>query len=291
MKKILALVITCVGVVLRVGAVAPMGENSNTHISTAYFGPNAFPIPDMLDGRTCPTLQIEVAGDYYHGFAQDKTADLFLRTRIPLFTPRVNLTIWMPVVEGYWMTLDRQRQCEMQDTMAVTGHGAGDVYVSTDIQLLQGRRWWPDIAVRAAFKTASGGQYYLRRHFDDPGYWCDLSVGKGFMVKNVELRLAVDWGFLCWQTTTGCQNDAWLYGVTAQMDAPHIRARVCFSGYKGWETCGGDKPMSIKAELRGKIKGCEPFIGYQYGIQDYPFHQLRVGFAYQVDILKNTKRN
>jgi len=279
-------------------AVAPMANNSNTHISTQYFGPNAFPIPDMLDGRTSKTLQVEMAGDYYYGFAKDQTADLFLRTRIPLFTDRVNLTLWMPVVEGYWMTKERQRECEMQDTAAVKGYGFGDVYVSTDIQVLKGKRWWPDIALRAAFKTASGGQYELRRHYDDPGYWCDIIVGKGMFIAtdgqvsgerkaadDVELRLAVDWGFLCWQTTTANQNDAWLYGVLAEVDWQYIRGTVCFSGYKGWESCGGDKPMSIKAEVRGKIKGFEPFVGYQYGLQDYPFHQVRLGLAYQINIL------
>ena len=70
-----------------------------TGIAPAYFGPNAFPVPDMLDGRVQKQLRVEIAGDGYFGFQGDKTADAFARVYVPLFTDRVNLTIWMPVMK------------------------------------------------------------------------------------------------------------------------------------------------------------------------------------------------
>ena len=91
-------------------AVAPAGENSDTHISTRYFGPNAFPIPDMLDGRVSPDLKIELAGDWYKGFDHDHTADAFFRLYIPLFTRRVNLTVWMPIQEWYWISPEKENE-------------------------------------------------------------------------------------------------------------------------------------------------------------------------------------
>ena len=193
-----------------------------TGIAPAYFGPNAFPVPEMLDGRVQNHLRVEIAGDGYFGFQGDRTADAFARVHIPLFTDRMNLTVWMPVMEWYEMTPERQRVCRLQDTAAITGHGAGDAYFSTDIQILREKKWAPDIAFRAACKSASGGQYELARHYDCPGYFMDLSVGKSWFLgerregkkaKGTELRLAGSAGFLCWQTDNGRQNDAVMYGL------------------------------------------------------------------------------
>lgn len=267
-----------------------------TGIAPAYFGPNAFPVPDMLDGRVQNCLRVEIAGDGYFGFQGDKTADAFARVFIPLFTDRVNLTLWMPVTEWYQMTPERQRVCGMQDSVAIAGHGAGDAYFSTDIQILRDKKWAPDIALRAACKSASGGQYELTRHYDCPGYFFDLSLGQSWYLgerqsgdkargEGVELRLAGSAGFLCWQTDNGRQNDAVMYGLQLLLKSQYVSFRTTWSGYVGWEDMG-DRPMIIKGRLAGHAKGFEPYVEYQYGIKDYPFHMLRVGLAYHIDILK-----
>ena len=262
-----------------------------TGIAPAYFGPNAFPVPDMLDGRVQKQLRAEIAGDGYFGFQGDKTADAFARVFIPLFTDRVNLTVWMPVMEWYEMTPERQRVCRLQDSAAIAGHGAGDAYFSTDIQILRDRKWAPDIALRAACKSASGGQYELARHYDCPGYFFDLSLGKSWYLgekqeaKGVELRVAGSAGFLCWQTDNGRQNDAVMYGLQLLLRSQYVSLRTTWSGYVGWENAG-DRPMIIKGRLSGHAKRFEPYVEYQYGIKDYPFHMVRVGLAYHIDVLK-----
>lgn len=264
----------------------------NTGIAPMYFGPNAFPVPDMLDGRVQSHLRVEVAGDGYFGFAGDKTADMFARVFIPLFTDRVNLTIWMPVVEWYEMTPERMAICRVPTSFACNGSGAGDAYFSTDIQILRDKKWAPDIALRAACKSASGGQYELARHYDCPGYFMDLSVGKSWLLgekKVVELRLAGSAGFLCWQTDNGRQNDAVMYGLQMLVKSEYVSLRTTWSGYVGWENLG-DRPMIIKGRLSGHVKGFDPYLEYQYGIKDYPFHQIRVGVAYNIDILKKSKQ-
>ena len=35
----------------------------------------------------------------------------------------------------------------------------------------------------------------------------------------------------------------------------------------------------------GHVKGFEPYVQYQYGIKDYPYHQIRVGLVYNISIL------
>jgi hypothetical protein len=280
-------------------------QDRGQFVSTRHFGPNALPVPEMTDGRVSPTLKAEAAIDYYHGYSRDVTGDFFAKIQIPLFTRRVNLSVWMPVCEWYRMTAERQRECMLQDTAVIRGKGYGDVYVSTDIQVLYARRWWPDITIRAAMKTASGEQYELARHYDDPGYFFDIAVGKSMYIgvdamvsteqkteKDWELRLAATTGFLCWQTTTARQNDAYQYGIQMLVRQQYVSARLTWAGYSGWQK-NGDRPMVVKAELRGHIHGFEPFAAYQYGIRDYPFHQLRAGLAYNVDILKkkNAKKH
>ncbi len=275
--------------------------SQSTGIAPAYFGPNALPVPDMLDGRTDSTLSVELAVDGFFGFEKDQTADIFARIHIPLWTPRVNLSVWMPVIEWYRMTSERQRTCRLQDTVQLSGHEAGDVYVSTDIQILKARCYTPDIAFRAAFKTASGGSFDKARYFDNPGYWFDLAVGKSLYfgrTKRVsgtvqadtflELRLSGSLGFLCWQTDNGRQNDALMYGLQLFAKSQYLGLRATWGGYAGWEK-HGDRPMTVKVQVSGYAKGFEPYLAYQYGIKDYPFHQIRVGLAYHIGILKPRK--
>lgn len=281
-------------------SVRPGGEN--TKIAPYYFGPNAFPVPDMLDGRAQHSLRAEVAADGYFGYQGDRTADVRLKVNIPLFTDRVNLTLWYPVYEWYQLTPERASTCRLSP-YEERGSGAGDIYVSTDIWIVKARRWVPDIAARAALKTASGGNYERARHFDAPAYWFDLSSGKSLYLKRgvafpfhepdenaVEVRLSGTIGFLCWQTDNGRQNDAVYYGLQALVRYKYLSAQTTWSGYSGWEK-DGDCPMVIRARLAGHVKGFEPFVQYQYGIRDYPFHQLRIGLAYHWDILQYKNRH
>ena len=257
-----------------------------TGIAPAYFGPNAFPIPDMSDGETYDRLRLELAADGYFGYKGDRTADLFARAHIPLFTRWANLSVWMPVYEWY------DQRTLSGEGLAVRGGGAGDVYITTDVQVLHNSwfktdkaKYIPQIVIRLGMKTASGGQFELRRHYDCPGYFFDGSIGGTIPMGPLSLRLAGSAGFLCWQTDNGRQNDAVMYGLQANLRHEYVSLQATWGGYFGWEE-HGDAPMSLKVRLAGHVKGFEPFAMYQWGIQDYPFHQIRIGLAYNIKILK-----
>ena len=251
-----------------------------TGIAPAYFGPNAWPIVDMLDGRTQSQLHVELAGEGYIGYGnRNNTVDIFARVHVPLFTRWANLSIWMPVF-GWYEQYDGK------------GHGAGDVYISTDIQVLHNEwfksgntKYIPQMTLRLGMKTASGEQFERRRHYDCPGYFFDASIGESIPLQSIELRFAGSAGFQCWQTDNGRQNDAVMYGLQASLRHEYFSVMATWGGYIGWEEYG-DAPMSIKARVAGHVKGFEPYVQYQYGIKDYPFHQIRVGLAYHLDILK-----
>ena len=253
-----------------------------TGVAPGFFGPNALPIPDMTDGRTYEQLRVELAADSYFGYDGSRTADIFARVHIPLFTRWANLSVWMPIYEWY-------------NQFDGKGGGAGDVYLTTDIQVLHNSwfkseraRWIPQMTIRAGIKTASGEQFERRRHFDDPGYFFDASIGESFPIGPVELRIAASAGFLCWQTADARQNDAVMYGLQAQVRHQYFSLQTTWGGYVGWENYG-DRPMSLKVRAAGHIQGFEPYVQYQYGIKDYPFHQLRIGLAYNIHILKGER--
>lgn len=275
-------------------------EEANLHVPTGiaplYFGPNAFPVPDMLTGWTDVYLRAELAGEGYFGKAGDKTGGVFAKLTVPLFTRWAALSVWLPVQEWYKMTPERQAECRLQDTAVISGHGTGDVYISTNIQLLSGHfscfsenanRWWiPGLELRVGLKTASGGEFGNARHFDNPGYWFDMTLGENLtsLESPVSLAFSGSAGFLCWQTDNGRQNDAVMYGLQLQMRSEYVSLTASWTGYSGWERYG-DRPMVVRATLAGHVEGFEPFVTYQYGIRDYPFQQVRVGLRYDFPLL------
>lgn len=253
-----------------------------SRVAPAYFGPNAFPVPEMADTSAFGQWSFELAAEGFLGFEGDCTADPFARLRIPLFGDRVSLALWLPAVEFYSSTAERLATCRVQEEWrqkALGGHLGGDLYVSTDILLLRERAVRPWVTVRAALKTASGGRFECARYYDSPGYFFDATAGKRFSLDkegNTTLQLAASTGFLCWQTDNGRQNDAVMYGARLGLRSGCLSIEEQLAGYSGWEH-DGDCPVTLRSRIALHLKHVEPYVLYQYGLRDYPFHHLRVG--------------
>lgn len=256
----------------------PQDKNQN---STLYFGPNALPVPDMLDGTVSERLNVELCFDLHKGFYGDLTKTLFAKMNIPLFTTRVNLSIWMPIVEFYKNTLgslNHQNPVERK----YKGYEYGNVYVSTDIHMLVQNKIRPDITLRIGLITASGDSDQYSRYFDSPAYFFDTSIAKSIYLKSnfiKEVRFVANVGFLCWQVDKVTQNDAYLYGVKGIVNSKIFSCSLACQGYSGW-IGNGDKPIVLKSDVIFNCKKFHPLLGYQYGIRDYPFHQFRMGLKY-----------
>ena len=271
-----------------------------SRIAPAYFGPNAFPVPDMLDGRTSSELKLELYGDCFLGtttgsVADDVTGDLFARLTIPLFTPKVNLTVWMPIFEYFSTSAELnalRRLPSPYDTMALQGFDSGDVYVSADVRILSQERHHVDITARAVLKTASAGKFAEGRCYDAPGYFFDAAIGRGFDFggSNHNLRIAASVGFLCWQTDNGRQNDAVMYGAKVAYRYKNFGVDTTFGGYCGWER-DGDRPMTLKTNISYHISDLVLRLGHQVGFIDWPYHQIRVGATYTFDILSKPQKD
>ncbi len=257
----------------------------NDDIAPGHFGPNALPIPDMLDGVAKNELHLELSGDYHQSFRGDKTLTQTVKIIVPLYPDWVNFSIWVPLREWY-KNSDNSHLRPQPEQSGKSGKESGDIYISTDIQILKQGPTRPDIIIRAGIKTASGGSFEEARYMDSPGYFFDATLAKSIKFDNEvwkELRVAGSAGFLCWQVGDALQNDAYMYGVQAKLKTKYVTSSVTWSGYTGW-IGNGDAPMSIKAEIRGDIKRFEPFIGYQYGLRDYPYNNVRIGLAYRINV-------
>ena len=251
-------------------------------IAPAYFGPNAFPGPDMTGGRTASHWKLEAYVDNYvgrdYGWSEDYTASMFLRLTVPLFSERVNLVIWGPLVEYFQMS---EQVCKARRVTAgapLSKTITGDVYVSTDFMVLTQEQHGIDVAMRAALKSASGNDYSTARYYDNAGYFFDASAGRTFTIipDQSQFNIAASAGFLCWQTDNGRQNDAVMYGVKASCTYRFLSLSGEYGGYVGWER-DGDTPMTLKTRLSADIGNVTLCLGHQVGLVDWPFHQLRFG--------------
>ena len=272
--------------------------SERTGIAPGFFGPNAFPVPEMSTGILPSSISIDLAGEYFDGFicpgAEDKTYDMFINLRIPLWKNRVGLALW--IVPHEWYSMDKK---VMDARRILDDYGqrdvAGDISVALEILLLKEREFLPSFTLRSVLKSASGDGFGLARYYDCPGYLFDLTASKSLFSSEDEffrdLRLGAAFGFLCWQTDNGRQNDAWQYGAFVNARTKAFNVYTQFAGYSGWEKYG-DCPVTLTAKINfGPDWMVSPFIQFQHGFRDWPFNQYRLGLSLDISkVFKGKKQ-
>ena len=255
--------------------------------STAYFGPNAFPVPEIGDGKVPAELQLDLSAGQYWGFG-DNATDFSFRLDIPVCPEKVVFSAWMVPIEYYKTTIhvrnERYARKEYPEGVAV-----GDLYLQTGIQLVRNHLVLPDIRFNVTLKTASGGPLTDCRYYDTPGYYFDFNIGKKWTFPEGKLihSLIVSEmaGFLCWQAMQGFQDDAFLYGIKIDVASAKCHFEIDWSGYVGWAQ-PGDKPMIVRAKVSREFKKIHLlYISGLVGIVDYPFYCLRLGYKLKIPCL------
>jgi hypothetical protein len=260
--------------------------------STAWFGPNANPVPEFNDARIPAKTTVDLMADYYFGYG-DRTTNGYFRIEIPLLPHRVSIKLWSSVLEKYRVTAYISDLRGMSG--ALSGKANGDLYVQTRALLLRENMYKPDLILNITLKTTSGTGFSARRYFDTPGYYFDVEAGKSFKTDSrviSEIRPVINYGFFSWETTGGKQNDASIYGLKLIMKNKTTALENTLSGYNGWmhkhPAFGdnyGDNPLVYSIKIIQNINEIKVFGQYQYGIRDYPYHQLRVGFTFEIPFL------
>lgn len=259
--------------------------------STAWFGPNANPVPDFTDARIPAKTTVSLMGDYYFGFG-DQTTNGYAKIEIPLLPERISLKIWSTFLEHYQTTAEIM---QARGSSSMSGWEGGDIYVQTRIRLFKEQKNIPSIIINSTLKTASAKTFLTRRYFDTPGYYFDAEIGKSIYTKSKfisEIRSVANVGFMCWETTNSAQDDATMYGGKIIIGNKKWKLENTLSGYWGWIHTNarvnptqdyGDAPTVYAAKFTIMSGYMDYFVQYQYGIKDFPFHQIRVGISFPIE--------
>lgn len=251
-----------------------------TYIAPKYFGPYAFPVPDVNDGRMHSSLYAEAGCDGVVGhLASDKdyTVCPWFKIAVPLWTDRVNFLVFGDIHEFYWDNPEVRALRRVESLENLKSHSSGNIYFGLDVLALKEGQYRPSVVISATTQTASGSKYSRARHYDAAGYYFTVSVGKTFG----EFHLSAYTGFLCWQTDRGRQNDALMLGAKASWSHKWFSAYAEYGTYLGREK-EGDQPRAIKIRTDFTLGHFSPFLYYSHGFNDWPFDQLRAGLAWRL---------
>ncbi|MCS2919816.1 hypothetical protein NXW71_20150 [Parabacteroides merdae] len=168
--------------------------------SPRYFGPNAFPIPEMRDGQVSERYEVEVRGEY-HYYTGDKTWDIVGRALLPFFRGRAGIEVNWCFKEKYKMTPETRDERFAVDTESPIKYN-GDIVISSFFQVLKSEKW-VDATISANIKTASGGRLCDARFTDAASYWFDVNMGRNLWKSadgKASIRMQALAGFYCWMT-------------------------------------------------------------------------------------------
>jgi len=86
-------------------------------------------------------------------------------------------------------------------------------------------------------------------------------------------------GFYAWQTYIDefPQNDAIFYGLGVDLDIQEAYFSTSLRGLSGY-MFNGDQPIVLYNEIGVREGKIALTLGYEWGIIDYPFHCIRIGF-------------
>jgi hypothetical protein len=235
-----------------------------------YFGPNAFPMPELRSGLLETQWEAELRGEY-HLFEGDCTKDVYMRLFVPIAEGRAGFQIGGVVYEYYKMTLETVEERHAAGKSWDSG-AQGDVVVSSFYQLLRSGEW-ADILLEATLKTASGNRLVDARYTDAAAYWFVLNIGRDVYKRrldnNFHVRVLGLAGFYCWMTNDLMhrQNDAFVFSAGVSGSCKNFSVKAYLSGLYGYKN-NGDRPLQLRTELiYGYGKNSFSF-RYKHGMRD-----------------------
>lgn len=245
--------------------------------SPRYFGPNAFPLPELMGGSLPSRWEVELRGEF-HTMPGDKTKDVFARLYVPIANGRAGVTI-SGVIREFYKTSPQVRDERKAAEIKPVVPCYGDVVVNCYYQVLRSEKWM-DVIVSANLKTASGGRLCDARYTDAASYWFDCNVGRTFWRNDrASLRAQGLIGFYCWMTNNMVhrQNDALCYGLGLQGTYRNFSLDCDYSGIQGYRD-DGDKPMAIRTRLNYEIKKNILSFRYKHGLKDHLYDTYSLAY-------------
>lgn len=246
------------------------------HITPGYLGPNALPVPDVKKGVVPSGTNLEFGLDF-HFQAGDPTQDIYAKYYRSFADNKIAIELYGVVVEHYAMSEFIRDERAARDFDG-KGFANGDLYFSTLIQIVKGHKF-PDTMFRMVGRTASGSQIEGARYTDSPGYFFDFSFSKEYHGGNEKITFLpfASGGFYSWQTNDlfNLQNDAYMYGVGADLKWSRWTVSNSLSGYSGYKN-ERDKPMVYTFDLNHKLKNNTIRLQYLHGLRDWNYRTVKL---------------
>ncbi|MBC8004863.1 MAG: hypothetical protein H7X84_05270 [Verrucomicrobia bacterium] len=252
------------------------------HITPGYLGPNALPVPEMKKGIITPGASIELSADF-HFRSGDPTQNIWAKYYRSFAEDRIAIEFYGVLLEHYAMS-DSIRDQRIARDYNGKGFAMGDFYFTTLVQLIKDKKF-PDTMLRLAGRTASGGQLEAARYSDSPGYFIDISFSKEYASsrEKVFFRPYTSMGFYSWQTNDdlNLQNDAYLYGVGADVRGSHWLISNSLSGYSGYKQ-ERDRPMVYTFDLNRSFKKHTLRFQYLHGLRDWTYQTVKLSVIWNL---------
>ena len=250
-------------------------------ISPGYLGPNALPVPDVKKGLLTKEKAFEL-GSGFHFRSGDNTQNLFGKLYYPFADYKIAVEVYGVFLEHYAMS-DKIRDERKARDYDGQGLAVGDLYFSTMIQLIKGKRF-PNTLLRMVGKTASGGRLDAARYADTPGYFFDVSFSKPLGnadALSVWIPFASA-GFYSWQTNDdmNLQNDAFMYAAGIELHQKTWKVSNSISGYSGYKN-EKDQPVVYTLDVSKQLKRNAVRLQVLYGLRDWEYTTLKLSYIWE----------
>ncbi|GHV09416.1 hypothetical protein FACS1894160_4950 [Bacteroidia bacterium] len=246
-----------------------------------YFGPNAFPIPEINSGKIDDEYKLEMRFDF-HKATGDNTRNLYTKMYLPFGRKAAIEASWI-IREFYHTSEAIKAERHAYNMQPANGNACvGDVVINVYYQLIESEKWL-DILFSFGLKTASGNMLVDARYTDAANYWFDMNFGKNLFQtkeKDIYLRLVAKMGFYCYMTNSMVhrQNDALMGGGGLKIRLKNLYADADFRGFSGYWN-NGDSPFLFRTELKYRLKNHSFFINYSEGLYDWIFTTYSAGYG------------
>lgn len=251
-------------------------------MSPGYLGPNALPVPEVKKGVIQPGANLEFGLDL-HFRTGDPTRDIFAKYYRAFAGNKIAVELYGVVGEYYAMS-EAVRDERVARDFDGKGVANGDLYFATLIQLVKDRKF-PDTMVRMAGRTASGSRIEGARYTDSPGYYFDFSFSKAYpgSAGKITFLPFASFGFYSWQTNDelNLQNDAFMYGLGADLKLPGWSVSNSLSGYSGYKH-ERDRPMVYTFDVNRSLKNKTVRLQYLHGLRDWTYRTVKLSLIFNL---------
>jgi len=238
-------------------------------LKPGHMGPNAFYIPNSLDGVIDTNSSFQLSANSY--FTKGEvTLNPFVVWNIN-FGKRASLQINGAPIEFF------QTSHDLKTERKIFHLDYNDKIALGDVRFMFSGQIANNMAIYVGIKTASGTNIGSARYTDTPQYFFNYSISSG----KPGNHFFASAGFTAWQTYDDHHNqdDGFTYGLGyIKRLSSNLVLKSELYGIVAYLR-DGDRPMIVSVELQKKLAKDELNFFARQGIYDFPF--TNIGFGYK----------